>query len=161
MNLPRLRSSALLFSGLAAGFGLCMNVVHYRTWALVPAAAFPAFQNASAWHTVPLAALIGLPSLALAVAVARGGAPRAALWAAAALAAVPWVATPIWLVPLQGQLAASGPTAALVGRLVTSDLLLRVLPPLLQAGLQWWALTAGREAAAARPTARAGVSLRA
>src|SRR5215207_5330708 len=98
MRQLRLALLALLFSALAAGFALCMNVVHYRTWPLVPPAAFPRFQDASALHTVPTAALLGLPSLVLAILVARKGLPGVAgalLWVAAGLAALPWIATPL------------------------------------------------------------------
>lgn len=148
---------AMLFSGLAAGFALCINVVHYRTWPFVPPSAFQRFQDASGAHTVPAAALLGLASLVLAVVVARRGLPgvsRGLLWAAAALALVPWVATPVLFLPLQGQLAATGPSAALVSRLASADLLLRAIPPVAQALIHWWALSravgAGGRAGAGR-----------
>ena len=139
----RLALLALLFAALAAGFALCMNVVHYRTWPFVPPAAFPRFQDASALHTVPAAALLGLPSLVLAILVAREGLPGVAgalLWVAVGLAAVPWIATLLLFVPLQGKLSAAGPEAGTVRELVWGDLLLRAAPPLLQALIQGWAV---------------------
>ena len=139
----RLVLFALLFAALAAGFALSMNVVHYRTWGFVPPAAFTRFQDASARHTVPMAVLIGLPNLVLAILVARKGLPGVAgaiLWVAVGLAALPWIATPLLFVPLQGKLSAAGPEAGLVRELLWSDLLLRVAPPLLQSLIQAWAV---------------------
>jgi len=139
----RLAVAALLVAGLAAGFALCMNVVHYRTWGAVPAAGFAAFQRVSAAQTVPAAAALGLPSLVLAVLLARRGLPGVArgwLWAAAALAALPWVATPAVLLPLQARLGAAGPAPDLVTRLGWADLLLRTVPPLALAVLHARAL---------------------
>ena len=131
----RLAITAVAAAGLAAGFAICMNVVHYRTWALVPSVAFQPFQNASALHTIPAAALIGGGSLACTVIVARRGLPgtsQALLWAAAALAAMPLLVTPAVFVSLQGALAQAGPTPELVERLVGADLALRAIPPVLQ-----------------------------
>lgn len=145
MQTKNLKSAilALLFSGLAAGFALCMNVVHYRTWSLVPADAFARFQDSSAIHTVPAALLLGLPSLAFALVVARRGMPGVAgawLWVAVVMAALPWVATPLWFVGLQGRLSAAGPTEGLMAQLAWGDLLLRTAPPLIQASIHWRAL---------------------
>jgi hypothetical protein len=145
MQMKNLRPAilALLFSALAAGFALCMNVVHYRTWSLVPPDAFARFQDSSAIHTVPAAVVLGLPSLFFALIVARRGLPGvSSAWfrMAVGLAALPWVATPLWFVGLQGRLSAAGPTQELVAKLVWGDLLLRAAPPLIQALIQWRAL---------------------
>lgn len=94
-------------------------------------------------HTVPMAVLLGLPSLVLSILVARVGLPgvaRALLWVAAGLAALPWIATPLFFVSLQGKLSAAGPEVGLVSELLWSDLLLRVAPPVLQALIQGWAV---------------------
>jgi hypothetical protein len=134
---------AMLLSCLAAGFALCMNIVHYRTWYFVPPAAFPRFQDASAIHTVPAAAILGLTSLILATLVARKGLPgvsRVPLWVAVALAMLPWVVTPLLFIPLQGRLSAAGPVEGLVWELVWNDLLLRAAPPLMQAMIHYWAV---------------------
>jgi hypothetical protein len=129
---------ALLVAALSAGFALCMSIVHYKTWAFVPPLAFQKFQNASATQTVPLAIALGIPSLLLAAITAYRGLPgvaRSLLWLAAVLAAVPWVATPTVLIPLQERLAAAGPVAGLVAELFWKDLTLRSLPPTLQSAI--------------------------
>jgi asparagine N-glycosylation enzyme membrane subunit Stt3 len=126
---------ALLFAGLSAGFGLCMSIVHYHTWSFVPQSAFREFQNASAIRTIPLAIALGISSLLLSAITAYRGLPgvaRPLLWLAVALAAMPWVATPTVMTPLQARLAAEGPVAGLVAELVWKDLVLRSLPPTIQ-----------------------------
>ena len=130
---------ALLVAALSTGFALCMSIVHYKTWAFVPPLAFQKFQNASATQTVRLAIALGIPSLLLAAITAYRGLPgvaRSPLWLAAVLAAVPWVATPTVLIPLQERLAAAGPVAGLVAELFWKDLTLRSLPPTLQSAIR-------------------------
>ena len=112
-----------------------MSIVHYKSWAFVPTSAFHEFQNASATRTVPVAIALGIPSLLLAALTAYRGLPAVArplLWLAAVLAAIPWVATPTVMIPLQERLAAEGPVAGLVGELFWKDLVLRSVPPTLQ-----------------------------
>jgi hypothetical protein len=149
----KLAVAALLFAGLSAGFSLCRNVVHYRTWDFVPPEGFQDFEAASDARTVPLAMLLGLPSLAFAVLAARGGLPgvsRAPLWAAAGLAALPWVAAPTARLPIQTRLTNRGLTPVLVSNLALADLLLRTLPPVAQAGIQFWALASALSGGAVR-----------
>lgn len=135
--------AASALAALSAGFAVCMNVVHYRTWTKVPADAFGAFQTTSAEHTVPAAALLGLSALAANALAARRATPGVArgwLWLALVLGAVPWISTPAMFVGMQADLAASGPTSAAVGKLVVLDLLLRTVPPTLQAAILLTAL---------------------
>jgi hypothetical protein len=63
------------------------------------------------------------------------------MWIAVALAAVPWIATPIVMIPIQARLAADGPVAELVQELVWNDFLLRLMPPLIQSMILFAALT--------------------
>jgi hypothetical protein len=119
-----------------------MSFVHYPTWQFVPAGAFQAFQDASGARTVALAALVGFPNLAVAGFVARKGlpgVPGALLWVASALAALPWIVTPLYFIPLQGLLHEVGPAPDLIWRLTTADLFLRTAPPALQAGIYFQA----------------------
>lgn len=127
--------TTLALSGLAAGFALCMNVVHYRTWPEISTADFAAYQEASALHTVPAALAIGLPGLVWAVRLALRGLPgtrRRWLTLVAGMAAVPWIATPAYFVAMQQTLHDAGPDPSLVAELVWVDLALRVAPPILQ-----------------------------
>lgn len=72
--------------------------------------------------------------------------PRWVLWAGAALAFLPWLATPVYFLPLQHELSVAGPTPALVGQLVAADLALRTVPPTLHLGIVLWAvLASGRQ----------------
>ena len=126
---------ALLCAGVSAGFALCISFVHYATWAFVPEVAFPAFQDASAVLTVPLAVLLGISSVVLTLITAIRGlpnVPRVVLWVALILAVIPWVATPTIMIPLQERLAAEGPLPELLKQLVWRDVLLRSLPPVIQ-----------------------------
>ena len=125
---------ALLFAGVSAGFALCMSFVHYATWGFIPADAFREFQQASAIRTVPVAIALGVSSLVLTLITAIRGlpnVPRSIIWIAAILAAIPWVATPTIMLPIQERLAA-GPTSELIEQLLWRDILLRSLPPVVQ-----------------------------
>jgi hypothetical protein len=140
---------AVATAGLAAGCAWTVNVAVYRLWPLVPAGAFLDYQSAHERHFVPVALLLGGASLLAAGWLARRGlvgVPGAALWGAVALAAVPWLATPLYFLPLQSRLAAAGPRPDLVGQLVLADLLLRALPPTLQLAVLVWAAGRARRA---------------
>jgi hypothetical protein len=126
---------ALLFAAASTGFAICMSVVHYSTWQFIPSSVFAQFQPASAMRTVPLAVALGIPSLVLAAITAfrrLPGVSPSQLWIAAALAAVPWIATPTVIIPIQARLAASGPVTEIVQELVWNDFLLRSMPPFIQ-----------------------------
>ena len=153
---PAAAALAVAAAGLATGCAWTVNVAVYRLWPLLPAAAFPAYQRAHERHFVPLALLLGGASLLAAGRLARrglDGAPGVALWGAVALAVLPWLATPLYFLPLQSRLAAAGPRPDLVGQLVLADLLLRALPSTLQLAVLVWA--AGR-AGRARPAVATG-----
>ena len=129
---------ALLFAGLSAGFALCMSFVHYPTWVFIPPDAFREFQDASAVRTVPVAIALGVSSLVLTLITAIRGlpnVPRSVLWLAVILAAIPWVATPTIMIPLQERLATAGPESGLINELLWKDILLRSLPPVIQSML--------------------------
>ena len=147
-TIPMSRTSiailALLFAGLSAGFALCMSLVHYATWGFVPPDAFRELQQASAVRTVPVALALGIPSLVLTLITAIRGltnVPRFVLWTAVILAAIPWVATPTIMIPLQERLATAGPLNELVQQLLWRDILLRSLPPVIQSVLLLWAVS--------------------
>lgn len=126
---------ALLLAGVSAGFALCMSVVHYSTWGFIPPEAFREFQEASAMRTVPVAVVLGISSLVLSLITAIRGlpnVPRSILWITVILAAIPWLATPTIMIPLQERLATAGPTTELVKELLWKDVLLRSLPPVFQ-----------------------------
>ena len=126
---------ALLLAGLSAGFALCMSLVHYATWEFVPPDAFREFQEASAIRTVPIAIALGISSLVLTLITAIRGlpnVPRSVIWLAVILAAIPWVATPTIMIPIQERLTAAGPTSELIEQLLWKDVLLRSLPPVIQ-----------------------------
>ena len=126
---------ALLLAAASAGFAICMSLVHYSTWRFVPPSAFAQFQDASAVRTVPVALALGMPSLVLsAITAFRGlpGVPRSLLWLTVILAAIPWIATPTVMIPIQESLAVNGPVRALVQELVWKDVLLRSVPPFIQ-----------------------------
>lgn len=126
---------ALLFAGLSAGFALCMSFVHYATWEFVPPDAFREFQQASAMRTVPVAIALGISSLVLTLVTAVRGlpnVPRYLIWIAVILAAIPWVATPTIMIPIQERLATAGPESGLIKQLLWRDVLLRSLPPVVQ-----------------------------
>lgn len=126
---------ALLLAGVSSGFALCMSFVHYATWGYVPLDAFREFQQASALRTVPVAIALGISSLLLTLITAIRGlpnVPRAVIWIAVILAAVPWIATPTIMIPIQERLAAAGPSSALINELLWKDILLRSLPPVIQ-----------------------------
>lgn len=134
---------ALLFAGASAGFALCMSFVHYATWGYVPPEAFQAFQHASGVRTVPLAVALGISGLVLTLITAIRGlpnVPRSVIWIAVILAAIPWLATPTIMIPLQGRLAAAGPTSGLIEQLLWNDILLRSGPPVIQTALLLWAV---------------------
>ena len=157
---------AVATAGLAAGCAWTVNVAVYRLWPLIPATAFSAYQRAHERHFVPLALLLGGAALLAAGLLARRGlvgVPGVALWAAAAVAVVPWLATPLYFIPLQSRLAAVGPRPDLVGQLVLADLLLRALPPTLQVTVLVWAAGRARRGTPAgtgvgRPAAAAGTA---
>lgn len=137
---------ALLLAGLSSGFALCMSFVHYATWGFIPPEAFREFQQASATRTVPLAIALGIPSLVLTLITAIRGlpnVPRAVLWTAVILAAIPWVATPTIMIPIQERLATAGPVSELVEQLLWRDILLRSLPPVIQSVILLWAVLRG------------------
>jgi hypothetical protein len=143
--LPRLRLAAvaLAFAALSVGVALCINVVHYQTWTLVPSASFGPFHEASGIRDASMAAAVGLPNLVLAVLLARKrlpGVSRAPLWAAAVLSMVPWMVTPVVFLPLQSSIAEFGPASDLVSRLVALDLLLRASPVVIQLCIYLWVL---------------------
>jgi|SRR4029450_4223344 hypothetical protein len=126
---------ALLFAATSAGFAICMSLVHYPTWRFIPSPAFTQFQHASAVRTVPVALALGIPSLVLAAITAflgLPGVPRSLLWMAVILAAIPWIATPTVMIPIQARLAVNGPISELVQELVWKDILLRSVPPFIQ-----------------------------
>ena len=126
---------ALIFAGASTGFAICMSVVHYSTWQFIPSSAFAQFQHASAMRTVPLAIAVGIPGLVLAGITALRRLPGVStwlLWIAVALAALPWIATPTVMIPIQVRLAANGPVPTLVQELVWNDVLSRSLPPFIQ-----------------------------
>ena len=135
MSKTNLAILALLFAGVSAGFALCMSFVHYATWGFIPPDAFRAFQHASAIRTVPIAIVLGISSLVLTLITAIRGlpnVPRSVIWVAVILAAIPWIATPIMMIPIQERLAAEGPTSELIKQLFWYDILLRSLPPVIQ-----------------------------
>ena len=126
---------ALLFAGVSSGFALCMSFVHYATWGFIPPDAFREFQQASAIRTVPVAIALGISSLVLTLVTAIRGLPnvtRSVIWIAVILAAIPWVATPTIMIPIQERLAAVGPASGLIKQLVWKDIFLRSLPPVMQ-----------------------------
>ena len=126
---------ALLFAGVSSGFALCMSVVHYASWGFIPPDAFREFQQASAIRTVPVAIGLGISSLVLTLITAIRGlpnVPRSVIWIAVILAAVPWVATPTIMIPIQERLAAAGPASELIKQLLWKDILLRSSPPVIQ-----------------------------
>jgi hypothetical protein len=126
---------ALLFAGVSSGFALCMSFVHYATWGFIPPDAFREFQQASAIRTVPVAITLGISSLVLTLITAIRGLPnvrRSVIWIAVILAAIPWVATPTIMIPIQERLAAAGPASGLIKQLLWRDILLRSLPPVIQ-----------------------------
>ena len=134
---------ALLFAGVSSGFALCMSFVHYATWEFIPPDAFRAFQQASALRTVPAAIALGISSLVLTLITAIRGLPnvrRSVIWIAVILAAIPWVATPTIMIPIQERLAAAGPSSELVNQLVWTDILLRSSPPVIQSIILLWAV---------------------
>ena len=140
---------ALMFAGLSAGFALCMSFVHYATWEFIPPEAFGPFQQASATRTVPIALALGIPSLALTLITAIRGlpnVPRPLIWIAVILAAIPWIATPTIMIPIQARLAAAGPAGELIAELVWKDVLLRTLPPVVQSMILLWAALKSRRA---------------
>ena len=126
---------ALLFAGVSSGFALCMSFVHYATWGFIPPDAFREFQQASAIRTVPVAIALGISSLVLTLITAIRGlpnVPRSVIWIAVILAAIPWVATPTIMIPIQERLATAGPGSGLIEELLWRDILLRSLPPVIQ-----------------------------
>jgi hypothetical protein len=138
---------ALLFAGASAGFALCMSFVHYATWGFIPPDAFQEFQQASAMRTVPLAIALGISSLVLTLVTAIRGlptAPRSVLWIAVILAAIPWVATPTIMIPIQERLAAAGPASGFIKQLLWYDILLRSFPPVIQSMTLTWAVSRAR-----------------
>lgn len=144
-RMPKLKLAvaAVTFAALSAGVAMCINVVHYQTWTLVPPAGFGPFHEASGIRDASMAAAVGSPNLVLAVLLARRGLPgvsRAPLWAAALLSMAPWMVTPVVFLPLQASLAAFGPTPEFVFRLVCLDLLLRASPLMVQLCVYLWVL---------------------
>ncbi len=111
--------------------------------AFVPADAFRAFHEASAVRTVPLALLLGMPSVVLTIITAiraLPNVPRAIIWIAVILALIPWVAIPTIMIPIQERLAAAGPETELIKQLVWRDVLLRSLLPVIQSTILLWAV---------------------
>ena len=126
---------ALLFAGVSSCFALCMSVVQYASWGFIPPDAFREFQQASAIRTVPVAIALGISSLVLTLITAIRGlpnVPRSVIWIAVILAAIPWVATPTLMIPIQERLAAAGPASGLIEQLLWRDILFRSLPPVIQ-----------------------------
>jgi hypothetical protein len=150
MKISTLSFVSLALSAASAGCAWTVNLALYRLWSLIPPETFALYQAAHEVAFVPLAALLGIPNLIVAVLLARRGLPampRWPLWAGALLALVPWVVTPTYFIPLQGQLSLAGPTPQLVAQLVTADMALRAMPVTLQLAIVLWALisTAYRE----------------
>ena len=142
MNRSPLALLALSFAGASVGCAWTSNIALYRLWTLIPPTVFPEYQTTHALHFVPVAAIIGIPNALLALLVARRSSSttgRWLLWVGALLALVPWIATPLYFVPLQDQLRVSGPTTALVSQLVRADLVLRTVPPTIQLSIVLWA----------------------
>jgi Na+/melibiose symporter-like transporter len=134
---------ALLFAGVSSGFALCMSFVHYPTWGFIPPDVFQEFQQASGIRTVPVAIALGISSLVLTLITAIRGlpnVPRSVIWIAVILAAIPWVATPTIMIPIQERLAAAGPASELIKQLLWKDILLRSLPPVFQSIILLWAV---------------------
>jgi len=48
------------------------------------------------------------------------------------LSAIPWIATPTVMIPIQARLEVNGPISELVQELVWKDILLRSVPPFIQ-----------------------------
>ncbi len=70
-------------AAMSVGCAWTVNVANYRNWVVIPAVAFPQYQQAHERHIVPLAALFGLSSVVLALVVAWQGlphVPRTHLW---------------------------------------------------------------------------------
>lgn len=114
--------AALTLAAASVGCAWTGNVALYRIWTLVPPEVFPIYQAEHARLFVPLAVLFGLPNIILTLLVAWRGLPGMPRW------------------PLQEQLRIAGPTPALVGHLVNSDVALRAVPPTLQVGVLLWAI---------------------
>src|SRR5215207_10705956 len=55
----KLAMAALVFAALSAGVALCINYVHYQTWAFVPPAGFGPFHRASGVHDASIARRTG------------------------------------------------------------------------------------------------------
>jgi len=78
---------------------------------------------------------LGISSLVLTLITGIRGLPnvrRSVIWIAVILAAIPWVATPTIMIPIQERLAAAGPASGLIKQLLWRDILLRSLPPVIQ-----------------------------
>jgi hypothetical protein len=74
---------------------------------------------------VPVAIAVGISSLVLTLITAIRGLPnvrRSAIWIAVILAAIPWVATPTIMIPIQERLAAAGPASGLIKQLLWRDI---------------------------------------
>jgi hypothetical protein len=158
MRLSPLSLVALGFAAASVGCAWTGNVATYRLWTLIPPELFPQYQQAHAWHFVPVALLCGFPNAIFALLLAlQGGAPmaRGLLWACALLALMPWVVTPLYFLPLQEQLSLAGPTPALVAQLVNADVALRAAPATLQLGMLLWALISASSRERAVPQAAA------
>ncbi len=106
--------------------------VNYRTWTFIGAAEFPSYHRA----LTPLVAKIMLLPIALYVAclvalLLRGGGalvPRGALAASLALVLVAVVSSILIQIPIQRAFDREGLSAALLQRLITTDLALRKVP---------------------------------
>lgn len=66
---------ALMLAAAPPGCAWTFNIALYRLWSLVPADVFPAYQAAHEVHFVPMAAVLGIPNLIVAILLARRGLP--------------------------------------------------------------------------------------
>lgn len=135
MSKIKLAILALLFAGVSSGFALCMSFVHYATWEFVPRDAFQKFHKRRPCELCHLAIALGISSLVLTLITAIRGlpnVPRSVIWIAVILAAIPWIATPTLILPIQESLATAGPESELIKQLLWRDILLRSLPPVIQ-----------------------------
>ncbi len=106
-----------------AGMIWTIQVVHYPLFAEVGTDRFPAYEAAHSaritWVIVLPWAVQGVTTLALLLS-SPAGVPRALVWAAAVLAAIPVVVTIVWSVPAHGALS-DGFDAAAHARLVGTN----------------------------------------
>jgi hypothetical protein len=116
--------------------------VNYRTWAFIGAAEFPSYHRALTPLVVKVMLLpIGIYVTCLVALILRGGAlvPRWGVTASLALVLVAITSSILIQIPIQRVFDRQGLSAALLQRLIVTDLALRKLPLGLNA-LLWLAL---------------------